>query len=513
MVALMVVALSGLWAFSAFAASKPKYDPQGVVKAGVDMNATGGFRLDPIAMTSPASAALAYPVLWSLLSHNQDGSYSPGLAEKISADDPSAIVVTLRKNLLFSDGKVLDATAAANTINRNLKAQNAAFRLPQLNLINTVTVDSPTQFTIALKTPAAGAFYPLLADFETAPVSPTSIASNDRTSTTVIAAGPFKVESFTVGTGFKLVKNANFYDAGKVKLAGVEVNHLATGPGTVANALRAGAIDYAAVVPFADQAALTKPITLLQNVTDAPMYSNFCITPTSPLANVKVRQALNYATDRDELNERVYQGASKPMWTIWPDDVPQGNKALNNLFPYKPNKAKQLLAEAGYPNGLTLKAVSATQGDAATTDQVLQAQWAKVGVTLNLIPTNNFVLDWVTNRSGDIFTTTLIRENMQRVTNFFTKDARINSCQFLDPRIDSLTAELSALAPDDPEAKKLWQQMDELISKELVFGVPLMNVVFTFAYNADRVGGMKLRTDQILQWQPDWASIYIKKSA
>ena len=86
----------------------------------------------------------------------------------------------MRPNLEFSNGEKLDATAAVNSINRTVAAKAPGLRIAEMALVASVTVDSPTQFTIKLNQPQVGLFYPLMADAETAPVAPASIAQNDR---------------------------------------------------------------------------------------------------------------------------------------------------------------------------------------------------------------------------------------------------------------------------------------------------------------------------------------------
>jgi peptide/nickel transport system substrate-binding protein len=238
-----------------------------------------------------------------------------------------------------------------------------------------------------------------------------------------------------------------------------------------------------------------------------------CIKDGTPLGNLQVRQALNYATDRDDINQKLYNGASSAAWTLYPSTDKFGDKALDNFYKYNPKKAKTLLSQAGYPNGFELTAITGAAGDPATIDQIIQAQWAKVGVKLNLQVSNNLVADWYSNPKGQTNTVPMIREGVGRLTRLVTSDAFANVCKFQVPQIDAIATQLSGLPTDDPAAAKLWKQADQLWTKTYADGVPTVFALQNIAYNSSRVGGVAYHTDAIMQWEPDFTKIYIKKNS
>jgi ABC-type transport system substrate-binding protein len=468
---------------------------------------------DPATM-STGEYQYAYPVLAGLLQRDDDGGYSPWLAQKVESPDESTIVVTLRPNLVFSNGEKLDAQAAVNSINRTVAAKAPGLRVAELALVASVTADSPSQFTITLNQPLVGQFYPLLADAETAPVAPASIAENTSTSKTVIAAGPMKIDEYTPGVGVTMSKNDRYFEAKKVKLGGAEIVNVAAGPGNTVTALRSDAVDLVSPLPFSDRAALTPPIELETRSLNAPYWINMCIKEGTPLGELKVRQALNYATDREDINQKLYDGEGDVAWSLFPGNDPVfGNAAMDNAYPYNVKKAKKLLAEAGYPDGFELTWISAPAGDTATIDQIVQAQWAKVGVEVELKVTSNVAADWYTNPTGQLNTVPMQREGVTRLTRLLTSTAFGNVCKNPVPSIDAAAEQLAGLPVDDPAAKKLWKQVDVDFTKTLADGVPTVFVIQTIAYNSDRVGGLAYHTDGILQWQPDYTKVYIKKGA
>ena len=109
------------------------------------------------------------------------------------------------------------------SIERTIAAKNVGSVRAELNEVESITVDSPTKFTIKLKTPIAGQFYNLLAHGETFVVSPTAVASGVPLDEKPVGAGPFLLDSYTPESKAVFKKNPNYFEKNKIKLAGVEL--------------------------------------------------------------------------------------------------------------------------------------------------------------------------------------------------------------------------------------------------------------------------------------------------
>ena len=115
------------------------------------------------------------------------------------------------------------------------------------------------------------------------------------------------------------------------------------------------------------------------------MYINY---GREPMNNVKVRQALNFAVDREEFNKAVMGGLGEPTQTLMPKAHWAYDAEMAKFYTHDPDRARKLLAEAGHPNGIDLGdyivvAANALDVQAA---QVLQQQWAAAGIKVNLKP-------------------------------------------------------------------------------------------------------------------------------
>jgi peptide/nickel transport system substrate-binding protein len=117
--------------------------------------------------------------------------------------------------------------------------------------------------------------------------------------------------------------------------------------------------------------------------------------PDNPWVNQKVRQALNYAVDKEAIAKNIFKGEAVPTGASMPLNVWMG-KNMIQPYPYDVAKAKQLLTEAGYPNGfpLTLKTFPSTPGaELPTIGEAVAMYWKAIGIDVKIVPA-----DWATVR-------------------------------------------------------------------------------------------------------------------
>src|SRR5690606_28161309 len=133
--------------------------------------------------------------------------------------------------------------------------------------------------------------------------SPAAISSGVDLSTAPVGAGPFKVESYAREALIELVKNDDWYAADELRLAGLEFHHVAPGAATV-NAVRSGAIDFTIGLTAEEAQGLTDPWVADIEPSTYFYWLRVCTDQRGgPWADARVRQALNYAVDREALNE------------------------------------------------------------------------------------------------------------------------------------------------------------------------------------------------------------------
>lgn len=400
--------------------------------------------LDP----AKADVSAGYPdnlAYEPLIVQASDGTLKPGLATSWSFTDDrnTALRLQLRPGVKFSDGSALTAQTVVDFFTYFTKAAG-----PNSALLTGAkfAATGPLAVTITLPTPNPDFVTQLTQHSMLSQViSSSGLRDPVKLGTQTFGAGPYRLDTAQTVTGdhYTYVPNPNFYDQARVYWKRVVIRVI-TNPQTILNALKTGEIDFAqaddpSTIPAAQQAGLT--------VTSTPVLWNGINLldrkgmVSKPLADVRVRQALNYATDRAAISKAIFPGTSAPISQI---SVPDGwgyDPALEKFYPYDVAKAKQLLAAAGYPNGFSLKLVS---GDVASMNLVAQAvreQWRQVGVNVQVTdyPNND---QYASNAFGGKFpaTTTVwgvLPLGMQGPL-LFLPSAHANPFHVSDPQLQSL---------------------------------------------------------------------------
>ena len=366
------------------------------------------------------------PDLWlitslyeTLLRNGPDGSIVPGLAETYEvAADGKSISLKLRDGLKFSDGSPMSGDDVVFSLDRARNPDGPWAGL--LGSVEKVTADGG-KVTLSLKQPDP-TIPSILATFNTGIVSKAAFekaaGANDQEKAKAyfennpVTSGPFTMKSRQAGTGMSFAKNPNYWrqgEDGKALPYLDEVDFVVIpDDATRILKLQAGEVDVAEFIPFArvgelrNDAKLKMELFPSTRIIYAPINTRETLKDGSknPLADVKVRQALNYATDKSMLLKLVTFDTGKPMTSLM-SAATQLHYGPEPLYPYNPEKAKQLLAEAGVDGGLNIKFTTlAGSADDATLFTALQQMWSPLGVNLAVEQVDNPTRG-TKNRSGE----------------------------------------------------------------------------------------------------------------
>jgi len=464
------------------------------------------LKFDPIQAASGVHQLLE-AIYGSLLVKAEDGEYQPGLAERVEVIDPQTIEVELRDGLTFTDGTPVDAEALKFNLERFARSENRlGLRTTYAVDLREVEVTGPLSATVHLSAPTAGTFYDLFAGPEFSLVSPTAVQAGQDLNQEPVGAGPFVLESFEPDRKLVLRKNPDYWNADAVELAGVEYVQVSIGPAVV-NALQTGAIDLA---PLDFQLGRSvRPPIVVESFPHPSIYSVEVCKKDAPLADRRVRQALAHAIDRESLGERMYgPGNTEPAWGLRRAGAPGYNAALEEVYAYDPDKAAQLLAEAGYADGFSTSMV-VTPGLSQVAGELLQAQWGAIGVDLELRPTTNATNDFYLEGRAPMFPIGYTRFGIDTYTVRFLPGAFANVCQYSHPELEEVVRDIMAVAADSPEAAEGWQRMSALVAEDLPI-IPLVFHVDMVGYNSDRVGGLTWHLSEFGLRIPTFEGTYIK---
>jgi len=312
-----------------------------------------------------------------------NGDVTPALAESwdIDMNEPS-ITFHLRQGVKFHDGTDFNAEA----VKWNYDYFIAAKKRPDWKSFEVID-----EYTV--KVVLNRWTNDLLRPFESDPVvSPTAFMNGGATEeervdwamNNPVGTGPFILESFQQDVRMVAKRNPNYWDGDKPYFDKYEVIYIPDYT-TAKTALQAGEAD-AMLVEFGKQSKDFENIPGF-NLFVQPQATTFFVFddahPESPFYDKKVREAVDYAIDREWLAENLGYGFYEPCYTM----TPRSNVAYNPDYvgrQHDPEKAKQLLADAGYPNGFKTQLLPCPLGLQRDVWVAVQQQLAEVGIDCEL---------------------------------------------------------------------------------------------------------------------------------
>jgi len=364
--------------------------------------------LDPTHTAQNADIWISLNIYDTLLQPSADGTgVEPGLAAAWeTAQDGKTVTLTLRPNLKFADGSPLlpsDVKWSLDRARSKTDGGEFAFLLASIESIEVQGQDTvilhmarPDPVLLqALATFNAGIMPEKL--FMAAP-GETMLDKAKAFADHPIGSGPFTLQSWKRNTEMVLVRNPYYWKPGA---DGKALPYLDTvrfviipDDATRILKLKAAELDIAEFVPYSRVAELKADPTLDMVLFPAAQVNYFAMNdrPTlkdgskNPLGDVRVRQALNYATDKAALIQVVSYGTGTAQRSFMPMSTPLAY-GPEPLYPYDIAKAKALMVEAGYPNGFAITGLAlAGSADDAAKFAILQQLWAQIGVQLKIEP-------------------------------------------------------------------------------------------------------------------------------
>ena len=348
---------------------------------GVDSNMP---HLDPANTNDTLSQSVERTMYQGLFGFDKDMKLIPALAEKVDADETATeFTFHLRHDVTFHDGTPFNADAVKVNLERVMNPENHLSRRSLVSMVSHVDVVDPYTVKIVLSQPF-GAFVNNMAHPGTFMISPKALAQYGKDiATHPVGTGPFKFVSFAADT-VKTTKNEAYWKSGLPKVDGVTFKSVPENGSRFAM-LQTGEAQFIAPLP-AELVKAAQGIPTLNVVISPSIIVRYVALNNmkKPFADVRVREALNYAVDKEAFTKIVFSGYAAPL------DAPIPPKlafyAKQGEWPYDLAKAKSLLAEAGYPNGFSAELWGATSTLAKRAMEFLQQQFAGVGVKVTVAP-------------------------------------------------------------------------------------------------------------------------------
>ncbi len=350
-------------------------DPKGELRVAIPWTPEN---LDPTMNLSSIRAQVGVSIFDSLVGRNAENRIVPELAESWKLLDDTTWQFRLRKGVVFHNGEPFNAEAVRFTVQRvldpNQKSPNRA------NIAEVSKVEVVDEFTVKLVTRQAYApFLNRLIDFPIVPPRYTAEKGDQGLALRPVGTGPFKFVEL-VKDDRLVVEAFDRHWRGAPRIRRITFRPVPE-PFTRVAALRSGELDLITNLPPSLARELERvPGIKVQRVPSTWMIYLGLNALTKPLSDLRVRQALNYASDVDAIIKTVLEGNGRrtpgPL-TPHMFGYDPGVKG----YPYDPAKARRLLAEAGYPDGLEITLDSPEgryQGDKEIAE-ALAGQWQKAG--------------------------------------------------------------------------------------------------------------------------------------
>ena len=322
----------------------------------------GPTMMSYVPMMGPGERSAIFPAAEALVDTTRErqtaSGIEPVLAEKV-VEDPKKLTITfqIRKGIKFHDGSELDAEVARWNIQQVVDGKALPFSryFKGLKVVDKYTLVIELNEYSNQLLPSWGWWSAMYSKAAWEKASGGDLEKGKEWArTNIVGTGPFILKEYKRDSHIIWVKNPNYWRKGRPYLDGIEVRYIPD-PVTASAMMQAKEAD-AWGAPAREQADLLKKGFKRQAAWPAlgmAIWPNTA-NPNSKWKDKRLREALEYALDKEAIAKALGFGFYKPLKSL-PMEGEWGYDPNYNPRPYNPEKAKQLLAEAGYPNGLKAK--------------------------------------------------------------------------------------------------------------------------------------------------------------
>lgn len=419
----------------------------------------------------------------TLLLATPEGTIEPWLATDWSYnDDNTVLTLTIRDDVTFSDDSKLTAQVVVDNLNRfktgtspdaNYFADVAGFEAPDDTTV-VITLNAPNPALLNYLTRDPG----LVGSGES--------LDNDDLATNPIGSGPYVLDTAATvtGTSYTYTKNPDYWNPEAQHYDKLVINVLADATASL-NAIKAGEAN-GVKLGSNDNLAEVEGAGWTVNANELDFQGLLLLdragTMNPALADVRVRQALNYAFDRKGLLDALQLGNGTVTTQVFPESSSAYDPELDDYYTYDPKKAKELLAEAGYSSGLTLSMPSSTLLG-ATTYTLIEQQLNDVGIQVEYSdPGNNFIADLLAPKYAASFMALEQNPDWQLIQFMIAPTAIFNPFGYEDPKVDEYIKQIQF--GDEATQASVAKELNKYIVEQAWFA-PFYRVQGSFATDAN----------------------------
>ncbi|MGV8880917.1 MAG: ABC transporter substrate-binding protein [Rhodoglobus sp.] len=380
----------------------------------------------------------------TLLLATPDGTIEPFLATEWSYnDDNTELTLTIRDDVKFSDGTAL----TADVVKQNLERFQSGTS-PDAGYFAGITgIAAPDDTTVVITLSAPD---PALLNYLTRDpglVGAPAQFDNPDAATDPIGSGPYILDTAATVTGTSYVykKNPDYWNPDVQHYDALTINVL-TDPTAALNAIKAGEANGVKLANN-DNLAEVEGAGWTVNANELDFQGLLLLdragTMNPALADVRVRQAINFAFDREGLLTALQSGNGTVTNQVFPASSAAYDEKLDSTYTYDPEKAKELLAEAGYAGGLTIS-MPTVSALGSTTYTLIAQQLSDVGITVE--PTDvgidSFIADMLAPKYPATFMALEQNPDWQLIQFMIAPNAVFNPFHSEDPKVDDMVTQI-----------------------------------------------------------------------
>lgn len=433
------------------------------------------------------------PLYWI----DDEGKEVPLLATEYTvSEDQLTWTFKLRENVTFHNGDTLKASDVVYSYNRCMAS---AYMQNHTESIEKVEAPDDSTVVVTLSAPCA----PLIGNLAEVGIVSEKYAEENKDEQGLLGfnecgTGAYMYKSSTPDVKVELEAYPDYW-GGEAPIKQINYNQI-TDTTTAITAFKSGEIDVIAA-PATD----AEELKASGNYSSTEMLTNHVTylilnSQTEPFNNKLLRQAIAHAVDRQSIIDMAVGGAAKPALSLV-TPYSFGYTDDHTSYEYDVDKAKKLLAEAGYPDGIDIGSFKTMSGsEFEKVAQAVQSQLAEVGITCTIegLEGNALVSDCITGN----FTLADMGQSMTAdydyVKTFFNEEYidGLNMARYTDPEITKLFTD--GISTTDTDARlEIYKQIEELTQEACVY-VPVYNLTNTYFWNKD------------LNYEPSVFGVFVK---
>ena len=456
--------------------------------------------LDPHQTVAAGTREVLFNIFEGLVKPNSDGEMIPAVAEKYTlSEDGTTYTFTLREGVKFHNGQTVTAEDVVYSINRCAAVPEGQEK-PLVAAFSAVkSVEALDEKTVAVTIAQRDLEF---ISYMTAAIIPADYENQD---TAPVGTGPFKFVSRTPQQDFVMERFEDYWGA-PAWLDKVTYKICENADALVMN-LNGGSIDLCAHLTSAQASHLNQNFQVLEgtmNLVQAIYLNN----QAKPFDNQLVRQALCYAIDRQGIMDMVADGHGTAVGSsIYPAFTKYFLPELVDKYPHSVEKAKELLAQAGYPDGFDMTiSVPNNYQPHMDTAEVVAEQLREAGINVTIQPVEwSTWLDTIYN--GRQFQATVVGVDAANMTaramlERFTSDYGKNFINYNNPAYDALFQQ-AINAQDEATQTDLYKQMETMLA-DTAANVYIQDLCDLVAMRQD-LGGLKFYPIYVL----DLSTVYL----